>query len=97
VRKRGNRAGSGVGIDEIFRGTGARIPKNWDEYVVTYKLSRKGVLRVCECTYGLYWTPTTVVYKLGKYARARCFVCFLPKSWVGHRVTRTMKVLKKVA
>lgn len=95
VRKRGSRAGAGVSIDEILGGTGAKIPKDWDEYVVTYKLSRKGALRV-----GTDWYDNGIlipaVYMMGR-EHDKCYACFLPKSWIGCCVTRTMKVLKKVA
>lgn len=92
IRKRGPRAGSGVGRDEIRSAIGVKIPKKWKQYIVTFKISQKGTLIVGCDTYRERSVPIITRYKRSRNAY---FACFLPNSWIGYRVTRTMKVLKE--
>jgi len=88
IRKLGPRAGSGVTRDEVRGAIGVRIPKKWKKYIVTFKLSQKGALFVSSDEYRQRETPTIQRFKR---VREAYFACFLPNSWIGYRVTRTMK------
>jgi hypothetical protein len=92
IRK--TRAGSGVRREEIRAAIGVKIPKNWEKYVVTFKISQRGSLMVGHDEYQNRSIPTILRYKR---TRAAYFACFLPNDWVGYRVTRFMKVLKEAA
>lgn len=99
VVKRGPNAGSGVDRDEIREAIGIKIPKKWLQYIVTFKISQKGKLLIGCGEYRQRKTPTITRYKKSRNNPPvnEYFACFLPNDWIGHRVTRNMKVLKEAA
>ena len=68
-------------------------------YLVTYTLDKKGPLVVIPGPItDRGWRRVARVINgepEGEYRARHRFVCFLPKSWVGKRVRRTMRVLKE--
>ena len=94
VRDRKN-YGHGAALSDIKKIVKIDMPNDWNKYVVTYKISRRGKLLVVKDN----WDSKCICAIKNKaqddddnYSSP---ACILPTDWIGYRVTRTMKVVEK--